>query len=165
MNTKSKAVSYISIRNLLLGAWPGFLICMLLSACGPKQQEESTQNGPELIVAGDGDFKDFFNNFSSDPTFQEERIKYPLPYFYYEEYADTMSINQIDMGGWQFVNFAGDSLAKNKKTDAYTIDLDRPDSTTVDYTRRGVDNGIFVTYFFRKEAGRWYLIKIEDRSN
>jgi len=165
MNTKNKAVSYISIGSLLLGAWPGFLICMLLSACGAKQQEVSGESRTTLIVAGDGDFKDFFNNFSTDPTFQEERIKYPLPYFYYEEYADTMSINEIDMGNWQYIDFTNDSLAKTKKTDAYDITFEQLDTATTDYTRSGIDNGIFITYTFHKEAGRWYLTKIIDRSN
>ena len=144
---------------------PGFSFCVLLLSCSGKPTESPNDSGSVLVVTGDKGFEDFFREFTVDPTFQEERINYPLPYFYYEEYADTMSINEIDMGSWRYINFADDSLAKNKKTDAYTVHVDQQDSITVDYTRHGVDNGIFVTYSFRKEAGIWYLTKIEDRSN
>ncbi len=160
MNIRKWAGSYMSANSFLLWACPGFIVCVLLSACGSRQQEVSNESGPMLIVSGDGDFKDFFNNFSADSAFQEERIKYPLPYFYYEEYADTMSINEIDMGDWRYINFANDTLAKTKKTDAYDITLEQLDTATTDYTRSGIDNGIFITYTFHKEAGHWYLTKI-----
>lgn len=139
-----------------------FLVCTIVLGCAVKKTE-SSQNTDAL--QNDKTFTEFFSTFGIDSAFQAERIKYPLLYFYFEDYSDSLSSNEIKMGEWRYINFADDSLAATYKENAYSIEINEKDSKAVDYLRKGIDNGISVIYSFEKDEGRWYLTKITDRSN
>jgi hypothetical protein len=140
-----------------------FLICtIVVLGCAVKKTEYSETNNS---LQSDKTFTDFFNMFSIDSAFQSERIKYPLSYFYYEDYSDSLSSKEIKIGEWRYINFADDSIASTYKEDAYSIEINEKDSINVDYLRKGIDNGISIIYSFEKDGGRWYLTKIMDRSN
>lgn len=134
-----------------------FLICLFLTGCSAKKNVDSAKN------VSDSSFEDFFSRFSTDSVFQVSRIKFPLEYSYYDD--DSLSMDKINSEEWAYLDFSDDSLASKSEVDAYNIEFIEVDRNMIEYLRKGIDNGIFVSYRFRKTHGRWHLTEIVDRSN
>ena len=139
------------------------LIFTIVVACAVKNKDESSSSNPSL--QSDNSFDDFFKNFSTDSAYQISRIKFPLKYFSYEDDPDSLTSTDINIGEWTYINFSNDSLAASRKENAFNVEIDRKDSTIVEYLRKGIDNGISMVYSFEKDGARWYLTKIIDQSN
>lgn len=103
------------------------------------------------------DFNHFFRLFNHDTVFQISRINFPL----------KVKINNDDL---ELVDYV---IPKEKYT---TINLDKkPEERDFNQQlilkkdkaviqQRGIDNGIFIDYFFEKKNGKWQLITWVDVS-
>lgn len=66
---------------------------------------------------------------------------------------------------WILIDFTRDAVSDKKVTDAYETEIKKTGTDEIDYIRRGIDNGILVTFKFRLVEAEWYLEKIVDESN
>lgn len=102
-------------------------------------------------------FKKFWKSYTSDSVFQMERTKFPLPLTYYEYDEDNETEITEDIGAefWLFDNFVDESYKARteKENDMYIV------------TKTGIENGIYVRYYFAVTDGKWYLVRITDSSN
>ncbi|MCV9933784.1 DUF4348 domain-containing protein [Flavobacterium sp. LS1R47] len=103
------------------------------------------------------DFNHFFRLFNHDAVFQISRVNFPL----------KVKINNDDL---ELVDYI---IPKEKYT---SIDLDKKpeergykqqlilkkDKAVIQ--QRGIDNGIFIDYFFEKKDGKWQLVTWVDIS-
>ena len=129
-----------NVKKLFLIA----IMCIAASYCSAQS------NAPE-------NFKKFWKSYTSDSVFQMERTKFPLPLTYYEYDEDNETEITEDIGAefWLFDNFVDESYKARteKENDMYIV------------TKTGIENGIYVRYYFAVTDGKWYLVKITDSSN
>ena len=129
-----------NVKKLFLIA----IMCIAASYCSAQS------NAPE-------NFKKFWKSYTSDSVFQMERTKFPLPLTYYEYDEDNETEITEDIGAefWLFDNFVDESYKARteKENDMYIV------------TKTGIENGIYVRYYFAVTEGKWYLVKITDSSN
>jgi len=110
-------------------------------------------------------FIPFLKQFMSDSVFQMSRIKFPLEYktFYdsdEENFLDTtLILNQSD---WRF-NSLFNGL-KQLTNFSYSWSSEFKDTDDMLLFVSGVENGIFIQYFFKRIDEKWYLIKKNDES-
>lgn len=110
------------------------------------------------------EFDQFLISFSNDIEFQKEHISFPLPCMY-SEFEDTISsVNFIQKDEWEHEDFVKNPISENSTTDQYTF-IQKQKKDTVLYQKQGIDNGIFVTYFFVRIGDDFQLKKIVDDSN
>lgn len=104
-------------------------------------------------------FKTFWKSFVNDSVFQMERTLFPLTYIYFqseeiEEEHDDMITEDVSAEDWGFIELE-DEYSKNKikkENDYYIVE------------KVGIENGIYIKYTFAATNGKWYLVKIVDRS-
>ncbi|MCD0475838.1 DUF4348 domain-containing protein [Flavobacterium sp. EDS] len=153
---------------------PSFIILLLLIVSCKKQiapqnttilkdEEENVVANEEKTPVGASDkndiedFNHFFRLFNHDTVFQISRVIFPL----------KVKINNDDL---ELVDYV---IPKEKYT---TIDLDKKPEER-DYNQqlilkkdkaviqqRGINNGIFIDYFFEKKDGKWQLVTWVDVS-
>lgn len=115
-------------------------------------------NSPENFIS-------FLKQFMSDSVFQMSRIKFPLEYKTLydsdeESFLDTTFIlNQTD---WRYNNLY--SGLQQMTNFSYSWSPEIKESNEMLLFVSGVENGIFIQYFFKKTDGKWYLIKKNDES-
>lgn len=110
------------------------------------------------------DFFVFFHDFCTDSTFQLNRIKFPLMETYLGSNLDSVITRRIARSDWKFVRI--------KKFEANTFEYyfssftnrKLPETDEMVYSILGVENGIQINYYFKRENGKWFLVKIEDLS-
>lgn len=136
-----KYVTYIILLSLTIG-------------CAIKNGTDSSMD--------DKSFDFFFEEFSSKPDFQASRIQFPLKHAYYE---DTLVESVINADEWKYIDFRNDQKASARNEDAYNVEIINKNFGAIEYLRKGIDNGISMSFHFEKKGGQWFLIKIVDRSN
>lgn len=145
-------------KTRLILSW---IILILLTGCVLKNKGDvglrSTQQ--------DSSFKDFFMKFSRDSLFQISRIQFPLKYSYFEEYNDSLMVERIEIKDWNYIDFEDDSMAYKNNEDAYQIRFIEKGRDSVEYLRKGIDNGINMSYTFKRIVSQWFLVEIVDRSS
>lgn len=110
------------------------------------------------------DFFVFFQVFCLDSTFQVNRIKFPLIETYLSANLDTVITRKIVQSAWTFLPI------KESKTNTFEYyfssftDRKLPDTNEMVYSIIGIENGIQVNYYFKRENEKWFLVKIEDLS-
>lgn len=106
-------------------------------------------------------FTDFWKLFHGDSVFQKSRIKYPIPYVFYEyEYDGTdevqKTIRYIKETEWNY-----DKIYDNVTN---TEIVEKNDDSII-AIRRGDGCGILIEYYFEIFDGKWYLTRVEDYSD
>lgn len=148
-----------------------FILIFLLVSCmnNNSKEERSKKNEPELADVSSAKkyetFADFVNKFFSDSIFQNNHIKFPLKVVvndYDLKETDSIKYNTqyryITRRMWKYTNLS------NEEVDGLKI-KSKLESLSNSVTLLGVDNGVHITYHFRKEDDTWILIQIEDSSN
>ena len=133
------------------------MVCLLLctQCTGDPKQETTVDTTQET-------FETFFGQFSRDSVFQRERIAFPLTIHVWE--IDDTQIEQIiQKQDWEFEDFSKDAAAAKRETDAFAVQYRKQPPFRI-YQRQGIDNGIQIAYYFEQKEGKWYLVKIEDKS-
>ncbi len=107
----------------------------------------------------DLDFINFFMKFSSDSVFQIESIAFPLAESYYDPEGEYEALSRtLQLNDWKFLNLTEKS---NPLVVLSNIQKNHPYRNLF---FRGVDNGIWEKYTFKKINKRWKLVRIEDYS-
>ncbi|MBC5772861.1 DUF4348 domain-containing protein [Pontibacter sp. KCTC 32443] len=101
-------------------------------------------------------FDSFFLKFSSDSVFQLSRVEFPYKITLMEDIGSvTRYISKED---WLFINFSqmqvGEHHLEKKEESNSTV--------TMIYTLE--DTGVYFTYVFNKNKGKWMLTSMEDSS-
>lgn len=131
-----------TLRSLLLT----FVLLIMATQLFAQQNAES--------------FNAFWKSYTSDPVFQKERTRFPLPCTYYifdgidsdDVPKITENINEKD---WKFSDFHDTfeyRVEIKKESDAYIVLM------------IGKECGIYVKCVFHLYDGKWYLTKIIDES-
>jgi hypothetical protein len=103
-------------------------------------------------------FEEFFTRFRQDSTFQLSRIRFPLPRFSQADDAEQ----RLARRDWQFEPFYSGQETYTQMFDNFAMGLADTDERV--YALIGVESDIRQNYFFRRSAGRWYLVRVEDLS-
>jgi len=126
---------------------------LLLLAIAPP----ATAQKPAAAHRGER-FEEFFARFRQDSSFQLGRIRFPLPRFSQADDAEQ----RLDRAGWQFEPFYTGQETYTQMFDNFAMRLADTDERV--YALIGVASDVRQNYFFRRLAGRWYLVRIEDLS-
>ena len=108
-------------------------------------------------------FESFFKDFSANQDFQLASIDFPLEY-YSVDIMDELEKGVIEKSDWNYIDFTKDEDAKAAEIDAYEVVVEKT-VNEVKYARKGIDNGILITYYFKMRDSKWYLVKIVDQSS
>jgi len=110
------------------------------------------------------DFDEFFYRFMIEPDFQLSRIIFPLEFVgfkdgYPGEETDTIYLKKDH---WEHNHYYLNESSIPVIYDNYEMKLKDTDERV--FVWSGVENGIYVTSYFRRIEGKWFLIKEEDFS-
>ena len=152
----------MKIKFLLL------LICVvtITISCNQSEKEKNKQTETvNSISTVEEDFDSFLQNFSKKPTFQRQRVLFPLDATLLDpsEYSMQTVSEEIKYHEWLLLDFSYDSTFATRQMDRYEqIIRVYEDSTIIEH--RGIDNGIYANYYFLKKNGKWYLKSFTDTS-
>ena len=144
------------------------LICSLFittSCYQPNKAKNNQRESAKKISANEEDFDSFLENFNTKPTFQRQRVLFPLEATLLDpsDYGMQTVNEKIEYQDWLLLDFSYDSTYATRQMDRYE-QLIRlyTDSSIIEH--RGIDNGIFANYFFTKKDGKWFLKSFTDVS-
>ncbi|MGI6342545.1 MAG: hypothetical protein ACOXZ9_06170 [Bacteroidales bacterium] len=122
------------------------------------------------------DFETFLNKYNSDFEFQKSRTIFPFvsETIEYEEvlneegeyvydFQEVIITNTKSESEWQKIDFYWDPSIAERKTDAYTQEIEVLGDTAFIHTK-GIENGIGIQAVFVCKNNNWYLQKTVDRS-
>ena len=144
------------------------LICsvFITTSCSqPNSAENDSTMTEKNISANDEDFNSFLENFNNKPTFQRQRVLFPLEATLLDpsEFGMQTVKEKIEYQDWILLDFSYDSTYLTRQMDRYEQRIRLyNDSSIIEH--RGVDNGIFSNYFFTKKDGKWFLKSLSDVS-
>jgi hypothetical protein len=106
----------------------------------------------------------FLQKFMSDSIFQKNRVKFPLTYLTYDDSDDESKeiTKRLNPDDWNF-NTIYDRL-KFMTNFSSSWDTNIKESDNMLIYIGGVENGIYIRYFFTKNDEKWYLTKMSDES-
>lgn len=150
----------MKIRVILL------IICVLSITCSCSQnknenQSETTNN----ISSNEEDFDSFLQHFNNKPTFQRQRVLFPLEATLLDpsDYGMKTVNEEINYQDWILLDFSYDSTFATRQMDKYEQHVRiYNDSSIIEH--RGVDNGIYANYYFMRKDGKWFLNSFTDIS-
>jgi hypothetical protein len=132
------------------------------SATFPASQ--LTQNNQQSPVVNEN-FYDFLEKFNTDRIFQLKRIAFPVKAIVSDLAEEGIILKEetIQKQEWEHLDLTYDSTYQTRDCDQYYQEvLFKPDSAIVEL--RGIDNGIYANYFFKRKKGQWYLVALEETS-
>jgi len=138
------------MKNILL-----YLFLIFNFSC-QKHNESLKPKIKETEKIKDEDFEVFLDKFNSDSTFQTSRINFPIKTIQLD--TENLKENTIEY------NQSNYHLSKiDKQSKYYKIEkVIMSDSAKV--YLKGIDNGIYIEFFFFKKNGIWKLDTWNDLS-
>lgn len=134
-----------------------------------KQKSKKTEI--QIPNVAEEDFEAFLAKFNHDSIFQISRVKFPLRV----KEIDLESMAELDKKKSEFkertilksnyttLDFTYPKDALTRDFDRYTQEIKiKKDITVVEI--RGVDNGIYSDFYFKKIDGKWYLQTWKEQS-
>ncbi len=146
-----------SLYNILL------VLSVLFAACGQSNSTSATATTKATQKEYEN-FPDFFQAFGSDTAYQLAHITFPLLWVEHIIDEDEPIRGSVQQADWLFIDFVTESSDSPPPFQEFTTEFARPDSNTVLYTRKGIDNGIFMEFTFQLTNGGWMMVKVEDFS-
>ena len=134
------------------------------SASSSKEKDNQTEYANNTSPVGE-DFESFLEDFNQKPTFQRQRVLFPVEATVLDpsEYGMKTVQEVIDYQDWFLLDFSYDSTYRTRQMDRYDQNiLLYEDSALIEH--RGIDNGIYSNYLFTKKDGKWFLKSITDVS-
>jgi hypothetical protein len=110
----------------------------------------------------DDNFELFIKHFSEDSVFQISRITFPFKQTITGIEDEKDSIRLINMSEF-FEKFDFRTKEYNGRYDKWKQFV-KIDGEKAVIQIRGIDNGIFVDYYFEKKNGRWTFLEVIDSS-
>ena len=141
-----------------------FCVLSITISCNSSEKTENNQNDNSNSTIEE-DFDAFLQNFSKKPTFQRQRVLFPLDATLLDpsEYSMQTVSEEIKYNEWLLLDFSYDSTFATRQMDGYEQFIRvYEDSTIIEH--RGIDNGIYANYYFMKKDGKWYLKSFTDTS-
>lgn len=110
------------------------------------------------------DFDEFFYKFMIEPDFQLSRVKFPLAFIGFKDGYPGDDIDTIYFTNdkWEHNSYYIDKTSIPVIYDNYEMKLQNTDERI--FVWSGVENGIYVSSYFKRIDGKWFLIKEEDFS-
>lgn len=156
----------MNTKTILLYILSLFIIISTLACTESSKNNKVVKNQMKNVETTEGeDFVSFLESFSHMPTFQRQRVLFPLEATVldpggYEMKAVKETINYED---WFLLDFSYDSSFRTRQMDRYEQDVRMyNDSALIEL--RGIDNGIYANYLFIKSDGKWFLKTFTDVS-
>ena len=154
-------IIFFSILSLLI------IICSVSctkSTSNNKGKDNQKEHIDDNSSLGE-DFKSFLENFNQMPTFQRQRVLFPIEVTVLDpsEYGMKTVVEKIDYQDWYLLDFTYDSTYKTRQMDRYDQNI-RLFSDSALIELRGIDNGIHANYVFTKIDGKWFLKSFTDVS-
>ena len=134
------------------------------SASSNKEKDNQTELATNSSSEGE-DFKSFLEEFNHMPTFQRQRVLFPVEATVLDpsEYGMKAVQEMIDYQDWFLLDFSYDSTYRTRQMDRYDQNIRLyEDSALIEH--RGIDNGIYSNYLFTKKNGKWFLKSFTDVS-
>ena len=123
-----------------------------------KMQEDNLATINEFNL-----FLEFLENFSSDSTFQIQRIVFPIHYEFYDSDNDYKLVQRIiQRKDWKYINIISD-LDLSMIVDYEFNNLNKVQESILIYFR-GIECGISVEYLFKRIGNSWSLTNMKDLS-
>lgn len=142
------------------------LICVVFFSisCSQKKtaNDEKIETADNLTLT-DEDFESFLINFNKKPTFQRQRVLFPVEATLLDPTESGMDAidEKIGYQEWILLDFTYDSTFATRQMDSYKQHIRvYSDSSVIEH--RGIDNGIYANYYFVKKNGKWYLKSFTD---
>ncbi|MBD3225354.1 MAG: DUF4348 domain-containing protein [Caldithrix sp.] len=109
------------------------------------------------------DFISFLVKFSFDKDLQIARINFPLNKLSYSDNLEKTIPEKIERKYWTHIQLI--DAKQNYITDIKN-DFNKEEKDTDEriFSFIGVETGISLKYFFKRDKGLWYLVKVEDFS-
>ena len=111
------------------------------------------------------DFSSFLKDFNHKPTFQRQRVLFPVEATLLDpiEYGMQTIKESIEYQDWLLLDFTYDSTFATREMDRYEQRIIHyNDSVLIEH--RGIDNGIYADFLFTKNEGKWFLKSFTDVS-
>jgi hypothetical protein len=110
------------------------------------------------------DFTDFFYKFMIEPEFQLSRVKFPLEFVGFKDGypGDDIDTIYFTKDKWEHNSYYLDKTSIPVIYDNYEMKLRNTDERR--FVWSGVENGIYVSSYFKRIDGKWYLVKEENFS-
>lgn len=141
------------------------ILSIATSCTQPKGAKNKQKETLESVSMTDEDFDSFLQDFNKKPTFQRQRIMFPLEATLLDpsEYGMSTIDEEIKYQEWILLDFTYDSSYATRQMDRYEQHIrSYSDSTIIEH--RGIDNGIYANYYFIKKDGKWFLKSFTDVS-
>jgi hypothetical protein len=141
------------------------LLFVAVGCGGPAEEEGSGDSVATLEESEKGEyFEDFFEDFMDNHSFQANRIKWPLTYVGWKITEtgmdlDTMQLNKED---WQHEAFYKSMHIRSQMYDNHRRRMNDTDERV--FSWMAPSGGIEVNFYFKREAGKWYMTRKEDLS-
>ncbi len=141
---------------------------MVTSCSQTTSDKDAKKNKSEFAeneLASEESFDVFLENFNQKPTFQRQRVLFPLEATLLapSEHGMKTVKEEIEYQDWLLLDFTYDSTYTTRQMDSYQQNiLLYDDSARIE--QRGIDNGIFANFLFTKKEGKWFLESFKDVS-
>lgn len=112
-------------------------------------------------------FLPFLVKFMTDSIFQVSRVRFPIKLKAYsesdEEFADNDTTLELSESNWRNISINDGLRHLTNFTNSWNTDIKEGIQKKIYLS--GVDNGIYVNYYFEKDNGKWFLVNLEDFSD
>ncbi|MCE5205700.1 MAG: DUF4348 domain-containing protein [Porphyromonadaceae bacterium] len=132
---------------------------------GREKTEEEVFRSDELTASDKEEFDEFIRRFSTDESFQFERIKFPISVVVPDTDHEGMAPmkESLDKYDWEMLDLSYDSTYLTRPYDQYSQEVRfKKDTAIVEI--RGIDNGIYADYYFAMIDKKWYLVTLYEAS-
>lgn len=106
----------------------------------------------------------FLQKFMSDSIFQKSRVKFPLTYLTFDDSDDESKeiTEKLNPDDWNFNTIYDGLKFMTNFSSSWNTEIKESENMLI-YIG-GVENGIYIRYFFNKLDKKWYLTKMSDES-
>lgn len=129
------------------------------------EREAHDSNPDDLTVSGKEEFDHFIHRFSTEESFQFERIKFPISVIVPDTGHEGMAPMRDSIGkyDWEMLDLSYDSTYLTRPYDQY-YQVVRFNNDTAIVELRGINNGIYADYYFSLINNKWYLVTLYEAS-
>lgn len=129
------------------------------------ETESSRADNEQEALAGKENFDLFIRKFSTQESFQLERIKFPINVIIPDDEHEGMAPMEETIGRyeWELLDLTYDSTYLTRPYDQYYQGVRYKNDTAV-VEIRGINNGIYADYYFTLIDEKWYLVTLYEAS-
>lgn len=132
---------------------------------GKAEAEASRADSGQEAISGEENFDQFIRKFSTQESFQLERIKFPINVIVPDNEHEGMAPREETIGRyeWEALDLTYDSTFLTRPYDQYYQGVRYGKDTAV-VEIRGINNGIYADYYFMLIDKKWYLVTLYEAS-